>query len=141
MKKFFGEFKDFALRGNVMDLAVGVIIGAAFQAIVNSLVQDIISPLIGLVANTDFSKLAVIIGDVEIKYGAFITAVINFIIMAFVIFLLVKTLNKLSGVGKKPKEKEAPTTKKCSFCFTEIPIKATRCPHCTSELPADGKKA
>ncbi|MFV0413060.1 MAG: large conductance mechanosensitive channel protein MscL, partial [Oscillospiraceae bacterium] len=131
MKKFFGEFKDFALRGNVMDLAVGVIIGAAFQAIVNSLVQDIISPLIGLVANTDFSKLVVAIGDVEIKYGAFITAVINFIIMAFVIFLLVKTLNKLSGVGKKPKEKEAPTTKKCPYCFTEISVKATRCPHCT----------
>lgn len=141
MKKFFGEFKDFALRGNVMDLAVGVIIGAAFQAIVNSLVQDIISPLIGLVANTDFSKLAVAVGDVEIKYGAFITAVINFIIMAFVIFLLVKTLNKLSEVGKKPKEKEAPTTKKCPFCFTDISIKATRCPHCTSELPAAEKKA
>ena len=85
MKKFLGEFKQFALKGNVMDLAVGVIIGAAFQAIVNSLVNDLISPIIGLFANTDFSALVFMIGDVEIRYGAFITAVINFVIMALVI--------------------------------------------------------
>lgn len=134
MKKFFNEFKEFALRGNVMDLAVGVIIGAAFQAIVSSLVDDIISPLIGLVANTDFSDLVVMVGDVPIKYGAFITAIINFVIMAFVIFLLVKGLNKLSGLGKKPTE-EKPTTKKCPYCCTDIAIEATKCPNCTADLP------
>lgn len=138
MKKFFNEFKEFALRGNVMDLAVGVIIGAAFQAIVNSLVNDIISPLIGLIANTDFSDLYIPVGDVQIKYGAFITAIINFIIMAFVIFLLVKGLNKLSGLGKK-KEEAAPTTKKCPYCFTDIAIEATKCPNCTADLPKDVK--
>ena len=140
MKKFFSEFKEFALRGNVMDLAVGVIIGAAFQAIVNSLVEDIISPLIGLFADVNFNDLAWQIGGVPIKYGAFITAVINFIIMAFVIFLLVKGLNKLSTLGKK-KEEAKPTTKKCPYCFTDIPIQATRCPNCTAELPAGNAAA
>ena len=100
MKKFFKEFKEFALRGSVMDLAIGVIIGAAFQAIVNSLVKDIMSPLIGLVAKTDLSDLSVEIFGVSVKYGSFLTAVINFIIMAFVIFLLVKGLNALSKLGK-----------------------------------------
>ena len=132
MKKFFKEFKEFALRGSVMDLAIGVIIGAAFQAIVNSLVKDIMSPLIGLVAKTELSDLSVEI----LKYGSFLTAVINFIIMAFVIFLLVKGLNALSKLGKKnkPEEAEEPTVKTCPFCMTEIDIKATRCPHCTSHL-------
>ena len=100
MKKFFSEFREFALRGNVMDLAVAVIIGAAFQAIVASLTQDIISPLIGLVACMDFSDLALAVGGVEIRYGAFLTAVINFIIMAFVIFCLVKAIAKLQTLGK-----------------------------------------
>ena len=136
MKKFLGEFKQFALKGNVMDLAVGVIIGAAFQAIVNSLVNDLISPIIGLFANTDFSALVLTIGDVEVRYGAFLTAVINFVIMALVIFLFVKALNRLSSLGKK-KEEEAPapvTTRKCPYCCTEISIDAVRCPHCTSVL-------
>lgn len=133
MKKFFEEFKTFALRGNVMDLAVGVIIGAAFQGIVTSLVDDIISPLIGCVANTDLSGFVFMIGDVAIRYGAFLTAIINFIIMVFVIFMLVKGINKLSTLGKK-KEEAAPTTKTCPFCQSEISIKATKCPHCTSEL-------
>lgn len=136
MKKFFGEFKEFALRGNVMDLAVGVIIGAAFQAIINSLVNDVISPLIGLIANTDLSYLVATVGDVEIRYGAFITAVINFIIMALIIFFLVKGMNALAGMGKKEKEEKpaAPATKVCPYCKSEIAIDATRCPHCTSEL-------
>ena len=133
MKGFFGEFKKFILRGNVIDLAVGVIIGAAFQAIVTSLVDDIISPLIGLVANTDLSDMVAIVNGVEIKWGAFITAIINFIIMAFVIFLIVKGINKMVELGKK-KEEENPTTKVCPHCRSEIDIKATRCPHCTSEL-------
>ncbi|SCY06218.1 large conductance mechanosensitive channel [Lachnospiraceae bacterium XBB2008] len=133
MKGFFGEFKKFILRGNVIDLAVGVIIGAAFQAIVTSLVDDIISPLIGLIANTDLSDMVAMVGDVEIRWGAFITAIINFIIMAFVIFLIVKAINKAAELGKK-KEEEKPTTKKCPHCKSEIDIEATRCPHCTSEL-------
>ncbi|MCR5511876.1 MAG: large conductance mechanosensitive channel protein MscL [Lachnospiraceae bacterium] len=133
MKGFFAEFKKFILRGNVIDLAVGVIIGAAFQAIVTSLVDDIISPLIGLIANTDLSDMVAMVGDVEIRWGAFITAIINFIIMAFVIFLIVKAINKAAELGKK-KEDEKPTTKKCPHCKSEIDIEATRCPHCTSEL-------
>ena len=94
------------MRGSVIDLAVGIIIGAAFQAIVNSLVNDIISPLVGLIANTDFSDLAIQIGDVSIRYGAFITAVLNFIIMAFVIFLLVKGMNAIAKRSKKVLGKE-----------------------------------
>lgn len=137
MKKFLQEFKEFALRGNVMDLAIGVIIGAAFQAIINSLVNDIISPLIGLIANTDLSDLQFKILDVPIRYGSFLTAVINFIIMAFAIFLLVKGMNAVASFGRRNKENEpeVPTTKECPFCLSEISIKAVRCPHCTSELP------
>lgn len=135
MKKFLGEFKEFALRGNVLDLAVGVIIGSAFQGIVKSLVDDVISPVIGLFARKDFSSLVIQLFGVDIKYGAFITAVINFLIMAFLIFLLVKGMNKLSNLGKKQKEEEKEvTTKECSFCCSEISIKATRCPNCTSIL-------
>lgn len=139
MKKFFKEFKEFALRGNVMDLAVGVIIGAAFQAIINSLVNDVISPLIGLVANTDLSYMVAVVGDVEIRYGAFITAVINFVIMAVIIFLLVKGMNALAGIGKKKTEEApaAPETKTCPYCKSEIAIDATRCPHCTSQLSSE----
>ena len=135
MKKFLQEFKDFALRGNVMDLAIGVIIGAAFQAIINSLVADIISPLIGLIANTDLSALQFSILDVPIRYGSFLTAVINFIIMAFAIFLLIKTMNVVASIGKKGKEEEPedPTTKTCPYCMSEIDIAAIKCPHCTSE--------
>lgn len=135
MKKFLGEFKEFALRGNVLDLAVGVIIGSAFQGIVKSLVDDVISPVIGLFARQDFSSQVIELFGVPIRYGAFITAVINFLIMSFLIFLLVKGMNKLSNFGKKEEEtKKEVTTKKCSFCYTEISIKATRCPNCTSIL-------
>ena len=135
LKNFMAEFKEFALRGNVMDLAIGVIIGAAFQAIINSLVNDVLSPLIGLFAQTDLSYLVLTLNNVDIKYGSFLTAVINFIIMVFVIFLLMKALNALSNLGRhKEEEKPAPTTKKCPFCLSEIAIEATRCPHCTSEL-------
>lgn len=134
-KKFFGEFKQFALRGNVMDLAIGVIIGAAFQAIINSLVNDVLSPIIGLVAQTDLSYLVLNLNGVDIKYGAFLTAVINFIIMVFVIFLLVKGMNALANLGKhKTEDEPVPATKKCPYCLSEIDINATRCPHCTSEL-------
>lgn len=139
MKKFFKEFKEFASKGDVLNLAVGIIIGGAFQAIVNSLVNDIISPLIGLLGNTNFDHISCKIGEVEIKYGSFITAVINFFIMAFVIFMIVRTVNKITkGVdekfNKKEEEPKAPTTKICPYCKSEIDINATRCPHCTSEI-------
>ena len=136
MKKFLEEFKAFALKGNVMDLAVGVIIGGAFQAIVTSLVGDIITPIIGIFASTDFSNLIATINGSEVKYGAFITAIINFIIMAFIIFCIVKGLNKLSERKKKEGANE-PTEKTCPFCQSTISIKATRCPHCTSALGVD----
>lgn len=136
MKKFLEEFKAFALKGNVMDLAVGVIIGGAFQAIVTSLVGDIITPIIGIFASTDFSNLIATINGSEVKYGAFITAIINFIIMAFIIFCIVKGLNKLAE-RKKKEEANEPTEKTCPFCQSTISIKATRCPHCTSGLEVD----
>ena len=137
MKKFFSEFKEFVMRGNVMDLAVGVIIGGAFSAIVTSLTDDIISPLLGLIGGMDFSDLVIQIGDVQVRYGAFITAIINFLIMALVIFLMVKAINKAMSIGKKKEEEAAPTTKKCPHCCEEVNINATKCPHCTSDIPAE----
>lgn len=135
MKNLLKEFKEFALRGNVMELAVAVIMGAAFQGIISSLTGDIISPILGLFGGVDFSNLAINIGDASIRYGAFITAVINFIIMAFVIFLMVKGMNKLAGLRKtKDREEEEEKTKTCPYCYTEIPEKAVRCPHCTTVL-------
>ena len=122
------------MQGNVMDMAVGIVIGAAFTAIVTSLVDDIISPIIGLFVKVDFNELAATAFGVEIKYGAFIMAVINFLIVAFVLFLIIKAFNKASKIGKKPEEEEAPTTKVCPFCKSEIAIDATRCPNCTSQL-------
>lgn len=139
MRRFLREFKEFALRGNVMDLAVGIIIGGAFQGIVKSLVDDLISPFIGLFANTDFSAWALTIGGVEIRYGSFLTNVLNFIIMALVIFLLLKVLNRLAGIKKK-EEPAAPTEKVCPYCRTKISIQATRCPHCTSVLEEEKEK-
>lgn len=138
MKKFLQEFKSFALRGNVMDLAVAVIIGGAFQAIVTSLTNDIISPIIGIVGSMDFSMYSFSINGSEIRYGSFITSVINFIIMALIIFLMIKVLNQLnqlSHLNKKPEEPAAPTTKICPYCLSEIPIGAVKCSHCTSDLP------
>ncbi len=139
MKAFMKEFKEFINRGNVMEMAVGIIIGGAFTAIVNSLVDDIINPLIGSIFKMDFSKLIANINGAEVKYGAFIMAIINFILIAIVLFLIIKSINKLSKVGKKeePKEEPAPTTKICPFCKSEIPIEATKCCHCTSDLPEE----
>lgn len=136
MKKFLEEFKAFAIKGNAMDLAVGMMVGAAFTSIVNSLVNNIISPLIGLLVQVDFSDLVLKIGEVEVQYGAFIMAIINFLIVALVLFFVVKAMNMLKGIGKKHVEEApaAPTTKVCPFCKSEIAIDATRCPHCTSEL-------
>lgn len=157
MKAFLGEFKKFIMRGNVIDLAVGVIIGGAFQAIVNSLVNDIVSPVISLATKginfadkfllltTDDVSFATIeaakeAGYATLNYGSFITAVINFLIMATVIFLLVKGINKVSELGKKKEEEPAPaepTTKLCPYCKSEISIEAVKCPNCTSDLPEE----
>lgn len=131
------EFKKFLLRGNVMDLAVGVIIGGAFSGIVDSLVKDMITPVLSLfTGKVDFSNLSFTIPNTSatIAFGSFFTAVINFIILGFVIFLLVKFINKIMTIGQKPAEPEKETTKKCKYCCSEIPLEATRCPHCTSEL-------
>jgi len=133
MKTFWKEFKQFALRGNVLELAVGVVIGSAFSAIVTALVDNLISPLIGLLVNVNFSDLSAKIGGVTFNYGAFLMAVLNFIIVAFVLFLLVRTANTISKVTSR-EEAAAPTTKKCPYCKSEIDIDATRCPHCTSQL-------
>lgn len=140
--KFFEEFKKFILRGNVMDMAVGVIVGGAFTAIVTSLNADILTPILGLFGGTDFSYLYVTLGSGEnapvLHYGNFITAIINFLITALVIFILLKVINRiterLSAMTGNEKETPAPTTKKCPYCYSEIDIKATRCPHCTSIL-------
>ena len=132
IKKFLEEFKAFAMRGNVLDMAVGVVIGSAFTAIVNSLVNDIINPAIGLFFNADFSDVGIHIGDVTIGVGSFVNAIINFLIVAFVLFVVIKAVNALH---KKPEEApKAPATKTCPYCQSEIAIKAVRCPHCTSKL-------
>ena len=139
-KGFINEFKTFIMRGNVMDMAVGVIVGGAFTAIVTSLNQDILTPILGIFGGTDFSELKVALGSGEnapvLMYGNFITAVINFLITALVIFCIIKSINSVSEKLKKKEEPkiEAPTTRKCPFCMSEIDIKATRCPHCTSEI-------
>ena len=137
MKKFMEEFKAFAMRGNVIDMAVGVIIGGAFTAIVNSLVNDMLMPLLSLLTGGfDFSGLCIALGEGEnaatINYGSFISAIINFLLIALVIFLIIKAINKVSR--KKKEEAAAPTTKECPYCKEQIAIEATRCPHCTSEL-------
>lgn len=151
MKGFFKEFKEFAMRGNVIDLAVGVIIGGAFQKIVTSVVNDLVMPLIGLITKgSDFASKFVALdggeyatieeateaGAAILTYGNFIAVTIDFIIMAFVIFLFIKGLNKLTSIGKKPEvvEEAAPTTKVCPFCKSEIAIDATKCAHCTSDV-------
>jgi large conductance mechanosensitive channel len=158
------EFKEFITKGNVMDMAVGVIIGGAFQSIVTSLVNDIIMPAVAVfTGKVDFSDLVLTIGNSSIKYGSFITTVVDFLIIAFSIFIAIKAFNKLNGKTKenldkitennkylkKTKKKLAklnheeqetvpevkePETKKCPFCYSEINYKATKCPHCTSDL-------
>ena len=125
------EFREFAMRSNVMDLAIAVIIGGAFGKIIASLVNDVLMPLIGLVlGGINFSEQAIVVGAAVIKWGAFLQSIIDFVIVAFVIFMLVRTMNRL----KKPEPAPAPTTKECPYCFSTIPIKATRCPNCTSQL-------
>ena len=150
----FKEFKEFAMRGNVIDMAIGIIIGGAFGPIVGSMVNDIIMPPIGMaLGNVDFTNLFVLIkeggkaaapyasladakaaGAVTINYGVFINSVISFVIVAFCVFLLVKTMNRLRR--EEEAQPAAPTTKDCPFCCTAIAIQASRCPHCTSELKA-----
>ena len=135
MKAFFKEFKEFALKGNVMSLAVGVIIGGAFQGLVTSLTDNVINPIINCIGGGEIQGSIHLVGDQYINYGAFLTAVINFLIMAFIIFLLVKGMNKLADIGKKKEaEEEAATTKVCPFCKSDINIEATKCPHCTSDV-------
>ncbi len=150
------EFKEFALKGNIIDLAIGVIIANAFQKIVSSLVEDIIMPLISLITtDIDFTDLALNIGNVSVTYGNFITAIIDFLIVAFCLFLFVKYVNKLNKMNKgiidnkllkKLNKKKGnsepipePTTKTCPYCLSEIAAKATRCPHCTSILEETAK--
>lgn len=143
------EFKEFAMRGNVVDMAVGIIIGAAFGAIVKSLVSDVMMPPIGMIlGNVDFSNLFLVlkdgtaagpylslmeaqkVGAVTINYGLFLNAVISFVIVAFAVFILIRNINRL----RKEEPAAEPNTKDCPFCFSSIPLKATRCPHCISEL-------
>ena len=155
------EFKKFITRGNMIDLAVGMIIGAAFNSIVTSLVNDIFMPVVSLIiGDTDFSNMYVILsnpgnvpkpatlaeakelGLATLNYGNFITALIHFLLMAIVVFLIVKAMNKMTDISKglvKKKGEPAPepTTKKCPYCLSEIPIKATKCPHCTSDVPEE----
>ena len=128
IKKFFEEFKAFAMRGNVLDMAVGVVVGGAFTSIVNSLVGDIINPTIGLFFNADFSDVGIHVGDVMIGIGAFLNAVINFLIVAFVLFVVIKAINALHKKPAEPAAPAAPTTKVCPYCQSEISIKAVRCP-------------
>jgi large conductance mechanosensitive channel len=143
------EFKAFVLRGNVIDLAVGIIIGAAFSGIINSLVKDILMPPVGLLmGGVDFSNLFFALngqaypslaaaqeaGAPTINYGLFLNTIINFLIVALAMFILIKQVNRL--MRAKPKPEETPTTKDCPFCMSTIHIKATRCPECTSELIA-----
>lgn len=127
------EFKKFIARGNVLDMAVGIIVGSAFTAIVNSLVNDIFTPLMGLIlGGINFSGLSFKVGEATIAYGAFIQAVINFLLIAFSVFMLIKMINKIPR--KKQEEEKAPTTKKCPYCKSEIAIDAVKCPHCTSDI-------
>jgi large conductance mechanosensitive channel len=147
------EFREFIMRGNVMDMAVGIVIGAAFGTIVKSLVSDVIMPPIGLLlGNMDFANMFAVLkqgatpgpyvsvaaaqaaGAVTLNFGVFVNTIINFVIVGFAIFLVVKGVNKLRR--QKPAPAAAPTTKDCPFCFSKVPIKATRCPNCTSELKA-----
>ena len=136
MKKFFQEFKEFISRGNVMDLAVGVIIGSAFTGVVTALTDSIIKPLLNCIGGAEIQGKIHLLGDNYLDYGAFLSAVVNFLIMALVIFILVKIINKITSFGKKKEVKEV-TTKKCPYCCTEIDIKAVKCPHCTSDIPAE----
>lgn len=140
MKKFLTEFKEFISKGNVINLAVGVLIGGAFSGIVTSLTDNIINPLINCIGGAEIQGKIHLIGDNYIDYGAFISAIINFIIMAFIIFCIVKAVNKMMSLGKKKEEEPAPATKICPFCKSEIAIDAVKCPHCTSDIPEEAEE-
>jgi large conductance mechanosensitive channel len=146
LKKGASDFKEFALKGNIVDMAVGVIIGGAFSTIVASLVSDIIKPLISMIGNVDLTNKFVVLGGEEapatlaeaqelglntLNWGLFVTNIINFVIIALVMFIVIK---KLFNAFKKEEAPAEPTTKECPYCLSEVPIKATKCPHCTSEL-------
>lgn len=151
MKKMFQEFKDFIIKGNAMDLAIGIIIGAAFSVVVNSIVDNLLMPPFGLLlSRVNFRDLFIVLrqgeqslpadatlemakelGAVTLNYGQFLTDVVSFILLGFGVFLIIKGINKLK---KEPKEQAEPTDKDCPYCLQSIPIKATRCPHCTSQL-------
>lgn len=133
MKKFLNEFKEFALRGNIMSMAIGVIIGVSFQGLVTSLTDNLISPFIGIFVNYNLDYLYFTIFDATFLYGSFLTSVINFVIIAFVVFTLMRGTNKLFNGVKKAEEPKNPP-RLCEFCFTDIHKDATRCPHCTSQL-------
>ena len=149
MKKMLKEFKQFAIKGNMIDLAVGMIIGTSFNKIVSSLVNDMIMPVLGIfTGKIDFAQLYIALdgntyeslsaaeeaGAACFKYGSFIAGLIDFLIMAFIVFLFVRGVNKLREANKEPEAPKAPTTKTCPYCKSSISIEATRCPHCTSEL-------
>lgn len=130
MKKFFEEFKQFAIKGNMFDMAVGIIIGSAFTAVVNSLTDNLINPLLKFITGASTYTSQELLGF----FSSFISAFLNFIIMAFVLFCLLKFINRIMTIGKKKDEGNTPLTKKCPFCMSDIDINATRCPHCTSIL-------
>ena len=129
MKKFLKEFKEFAMRGNVIDMAVGVIIGAAFGKVVTAVIDIFLQPLLDSLPKLESGGTG-FTGSLL----AFLGVLVEFIMTAFVLFLIIKAMNKAKDLTKKPEKPAAPTTKECPFCLSEIPIKATRCPHCTSEL-------
>lgn len=138
MKKFLQEFKEFISKGNVLDLAVGVIIGGAFSSIVTALTDNIIKPIINCIGGAEIQGKIHLIGDNYIDYGAFLSAVINFLIMALIIFCIVKAVNKAMSLGKKHEEEAPapaePATKICPYCKSEIAADAVKCPHCTSDV-------
>ena len=154
MKGMLNEFRTFAVRGNVVDMAVGIIIGGAFGTIVQSLVRDVITPPIGLLlGGVDFTDLFLVLkegnpegpyatlaaateaGAVTISYGVFANALISFLIVALAVFLMVKGVNRLRATYEQPEAPSSPTTRACPYCCSQIPLQATRCPHCTSEIP------
>ena len=138
MKKFIAEFKEFIQQGNVLDLAVGVIIGGAFKTIVDAFIENVINPLIACVGGTDIGFVIPLVKNQAIDLGKFISAILNFLIIAFVVFLIVKSANKAKEIAKKgEEEEEEETTKTCPFCKSEIDIDATNCPHCTSDIPEE----
>lgn len=136
---FINEFKEFALKGNVMSMAVGVLIGGAFSSLVTSLTDNLINPILNCFGKIDTdgaAGLVLKINGQSLQFGTFIADVVNFIIMAFIVFLLVKGMNRLGDIGKKKEEPAEPTTRECPYCTSVISIKATKCPHCTSDVPA-----